>query len=375
MVKERSDMKTRIVGVILLGMLTLSACSSQNDALSDQSIEDQSSVAVSEETDEEMQQKIYENQLLYKFIGLAEDTFPEKIQRALYWQDRECSETLMGTVMVPILDENGMQDMNWFCDDICEWMEISLAEIPYDEAPWIYKEIIISMYPSEVSFDPSPYISNGYDREALYSGLYEFLDDKLNAPDGQAVRSDSYEKLEFTDDGSGEGYEDYEAECTYTTGDGITYGMIPVDRAAGSSYYVLTARRNSDGKVILVNDDPYCGSGGAAGWITFIDDTTLGFSCLTYNGGDDAFLYRTADGGRSFTQINYPSAKVKLADGSIYNPFTIPEKVWKDGEDLYMLVGQSPYSGDYYSEELGKHPSGLYVSHDDGISFEYIGEQ
>ena len=231
------------------------------------------------------------------------------------------------------------------------------------------------MYPSKESFDPSPYISGGYDREALYEGLYSFLDEKLNAPDGQSVKSDSYEKLEFTDDGSGEGYEDYEAECSYTTADGITYGMIPVDRAMGSSYYVLTAKRSSDGKVVLVNDDPYCGSGGAASWIEFIDDTNLGFSCLTYNGGDDALLYRTADGGRSFTQVNYPSAKVKLADGSIYNPFTIPEKVWKDGEDLYMLVGQSQYSGDYYNEELEKHPSGLYVSHDDGISFEYIGEQ
>ena len=151
--------------------------------------------------------------------------------------------------------------------------------------------------------------------------------------------------------------------------------MIPVDRAAGSSYYVLTAKRKSDGKVVLVNDDPYCGSGGAASWLEFIDDTNLGFSCLTYNGGDDALLYRTADGGRSFTQVNFPSPKVKLSDGSLYNPFTIPEKVWKDGEDIYMLVGQSPYSGDYYSEELEKHPSGLYVSHDDGISFDYIGEQ
>ena len=40
-----------------------------------------------------------------------------------------------------------------------------------------------------------------------------------------------------------------------------------------------------------------------------------------------------------------------------------------------MLVGQSQYSEDYYNEELEKHPSGLYVSHDDGVSFEYVGEQ
>ena len=40
-----------------------------------------------------------------------------------------------------------------------------------------------------------------------------------------------------------------------------------------------------------------------------------------------------------------------------------------------MLVGQSQWSGDYYSEELGKYPSGLYISHDYGASFEYLGEQ
>ena len=53
MVKEWSVMKTRIVGMVLLGMLTLSACSSQNEAISEQNIEDQSAVAASEETDEE----------------------------------------------------------------------------------------------------------------------------------------------------------------------------------------------------------------------------------------------------------------------------------------------------------------------------------
>ena len=59
----------------------------------------------------------------------------------------------------------------------------------------------------------------------------------------------------------------------------------------------------------------------------------------------------------------------------VHNPFVIPEKVWLEDGSLYMLAGQSQWSGDYYSEELGKHPSGLYVSHDDGMSFEYVGEQ
>ncbi len=63
----------------------------------------------------------------------------------------------------------------------------------------------------------------------------------------------------------------------------------------------------------------------------------------------------------------------RLTFSTFYNPFVIPEKVWAEGEELYLLAGQSPWSGDYYSEELDKHPSGLYVSHDDGMSFEYVG--
>ena len=151
--------------------------------------------------------------------------------------------------------------------------------------------------------------------------------------------------------------------------------MLPVDRAAGSSYYSFVAYKKGSSIPSVINENPYCGSGGQASWIEFIDDTNLGFSCLTYNGGDDALLFRTEDGGRSFAQVNYPSARVKLSDGTMYNPFTIPEKVWKEDDALYMLVGQSPWSGDYNGDEEGGHPAGLYVSYNEGISFEYIGEQ
>jgi hypothetical protein len=151
--------------------------------------------------------------------------------------------------------------------------------------------------------------------------------------------------------------------------------MIPIDRAAGSSYYMLVATKDGGESCYLVNEDPFLGSGGQASWIEFIDDSALGFTCLTYSGGDEGMLFRTDDGGTTFTQINYPSAKVELSDGTLYNPFVIPEIVWKDGSDLYLLAGQSPWSGDYYSKELDKHPSGLYLSHDDGVTFEYVGEQ
>ena len=323
--------------------------------------------------DENSKEKKAEYKLLNKYIRLAEDSFPEKFQRGLSWEEKDCPDNLIGTVQVPIISENGMQDMSWFCDDICEWMEECLDEIPYDDAPWLYKEIVVSMPAVSKSFDLAQYVREGYTKATLYEGLYDFIDKELTTPE-YPEQNKNYGMLSIIE---GDGDDDYiagiEPDCSYTTKDGIVYGMVPVDRAAGSSYYSLYAYKN--GKPSLVNIDPFGGSGGVASWITFIDDTNLGFACLTYNGGDDAFLFRTEDGGESFLQVNYPSGKVKLSDDSIYNPFTIPEKIWSEDGDLYMLVGQSPWSGDYYSEELEKHPSGLYVSHDDGMSFEYIGEQ
>ena len=328
----------------------------------------------SEDSSSELSEQMKkEYQYLNDFIAVTEDTFPERFQRGLYWEEKACNENSIGRVQVPIIDENGMQDLTWFCENICGWLESCLEEVPYENAPWLYKEVVFAMPSLSDSFDPSPYISSGYDHDSLYEAIYDFVDKKLTSAD--YPKHKAYGMLEFVDDGSDEFFPSVEPECSYTTKDGVTYGMLLVDRAGGSSYYSLVAYQKGEKTPVMVNRDPYNGCGGQAEWITFIDDSNLGFSCLSYNGGDDALLYRTEDGGKSFTQINYPSAKVKLSDGTIYNPFVIPEKVWLEDGSLFMLAGQSPWSGDYYSEELGKHPSGLYMSHDDGMSFEYVGEQ
>ena len=330
--------------------------------------------AFNKEEDKTAETKKREYELLNKFIEITEDTYPEKFQRGLYWQEKDCADNRIGTTQVPIIDENGTQDMSLFCENICDWLEECLEEVPYEDAPWLYKEISIAMPSVSGSFDPSPYISGKYDRDALYEALYDFVDGKLTSAD-YPVKNQSYGMLEFVDDGGDEYLQSIEPDCTYTTKDGIIYGMLPVDRAAGSNYYCLVAYKKAGDKPSEINENPFNGMGGEAKWIEFIDDTNLGFACLTYSGGDEGMLFRTEDGGKSFVQVNYPSAKVKLSDGTIYNPFVIPEKVWVEDGNLYLLASQSPWSGDYYNEELDKHPSGLYVSHDDGMSFEYVGEQ
>ena len=309
------------------------------------------------------------------YVSLTENTYPEKYQRSLGWEEKECADNDLGTVLVPVISENGPPDMTWFCENICDWIEDCMKEVPYSKAPWLYSNLVIATPSLNVLFDLKSCMKDPYDRETLYAALYDSLDRELTSAAYNV--SQDHGRLQYTDalkdgdpfDGA------FEPDCAYTTTEGVTYGMVPVDRALGSSYYMLVASDNNGKESVIVNRDPFLGSGGQASWLTFIDDSELGFSCLTYSGGDEGMLYRTADGGRTFTQINYPSARIQLSDGTIYNPFVIPAKVWLEDGELYMLADQSPWSGDYYNEELDKHPSGLYVSHDDGTSFEYIGEQ
>ena len=82
-------------------------------------------------------------------------------------------------------------------------------------------------------------------------------------------------------------------------------------------------------------------------------------------------LYRTEDGGSSFDVVEYPSAKVKLSDGTYYNPFVVPEKVYEEDGKLYMEVGQGA-DGDYYGEE--GFCNGLYESEDNGKTWTYVKE-
>ena len=369
-------MRKRAVGVILASVLLLSACTFGPDFTLNNGSDIEDPASEEDSVDEQEKAVIREElKLRDRFVSTCEMIFPDKIQRYLAWEMRDCADNNIGSAMVPILDENGTQDLSWFCEDICDWMEECTKEIPYEEVPWQYKEFIIAMPSKEMSFELKPYVENGFDREGLYGALYDFVDKELTSSYYNEHKSFGHLDYEEIVRGGEEFEGDFEPDCSYKTADGITYGMIPVDRAAGSSYYMLVASVDGGRRNIIVNEDPYLGSGGQAAWIEFIDDSDLGFACLTYNGGDDGMLYRTEDGGMTFTQINYPSAKVKLAGDNIYNPFVIPEKVWVEDGELYMLAGQSPYSGDYYSEELEKHPSGLYVSHNDGMSFEYVGEQ
>ena len=223
------------------------------------------------------------------------------------------------------------------------------------------------------SFFLSAYME-GEDTTALYNDLYLLIDELTLKESEKTARAEAGTSI----GNSGEEtrisqeylniYLTYDADAVDRLADGSEYRMVPVDQAAGSRYYVLLFV-SADGKTAeIVNNDPYLGMGGAAKWIHFLEDGRIGFSCLSYSGGSKGVFYRTEDGGRTFQEIAYPSAKIKLSDGTYYNPFVMPEKVWEEDGILYMEAGQGA-DGDYYNQDGFCH--GLYHSDDRGVTWIY----
>ena len=266
-------------------------------------------------------------------------------------------------------DDNGIR---MFCNDVCDFVEDCLAVEPIGSEPEYMDHFIIVHGSTQVVFRPTENVTN-YDRSTFFNELYVFLN-ALSLEDNQKELtevSDPEVTLESLDQEAIDYYLSIQPECTFQTEDGMEYRMIGIDRAAGSSYYALIGTYDGGKTCAFFNCNPYNGSGGTAMWLDFLDEN-LGFSCLAYSGGTYGSLYRTEDGGKSFAEIMYPSSNILLSDGTYYNPFVMPEKIYEEDGKLYMLVGQGP-DGDYYGENGERN--GLYVSENLGKTWEYVGER
>lgn len=275
------------------------------------------------------------------------------------------------TVYVPIVGFHGRQpgELESFSNACCDLVE-ELQEITgFGEIGYFSEE-------HRCYLDITPYLDH-YDRTELYNAVYRSIEqDSLK--EWQAEMDERDISGEETSSGASfteimeempEQWRTYEAECFYQKKDGTQLRMVGVDRAAGSSYYVLLMAENGI-NTSVVNMDPYLGHGGYARWIDFLEDEKTGFSCLAYSGGSLGRLFRTEDGGRSFQEITYPSAGIELPDGSLYNPFIMPDKVWEEDGKVYMMAGQGP-EGDYYEDGVWVY--GLYESEDLGRNWSYVG--
>lgn len=293
----------------------------------------------------------------------ATQQFSADHNRYVYYEvtdeDPDTKQLIVGSIY---REENEMEK---FCRDMCDLAQ-NYPELSRDT-------IWFNVGDERHSFSLSVYMESD-DMTALYNDLYLLIDELTLEESEKTARAEagtstgnsgeetqvSQEYLDI--------YLTYDPDAVDRLADGSEYRMIPVDRAAGSSYYALLFI-SADGKTAeIVNNDPYLGMGGAAKWIHFLEDGKTGFSCLSYSGGSKGVFYRTEDGGRSFQEIAYPSAKVKLPDGTYYNPFVMPEKVWEEDGVLYMEAGQGA-DGDYYNQDGFCH--GLYSSNDRGVTWNY----
>ena len=274
-------------------------------------------------------------------------------------------------VYVPVVGFHGRQpgELESFSNACCDLVE-DLQEITGFEKIGYFSE------EHRRYLDITPYLEH-YDRTELYNAVYLRIEqDSLEEWQAEEAERDISGEETSSDVPSAESMEEmpeqwrtYEAECFYQKKDGTQLRMVGVDRAAGSSYYVLLEAENGI-NTSVVNMDPYLGHGGYARWIDFLEDEKTGFSCLAYSGGSLGRLFRTEDGGRSFQEITYPSAGIALPDGTLYNPFIMPDKVWEEDGKVYMMAGQGP-DGDYYEDGIWVY--GLYESEDLGKSWSYVG--
>ncbi len=310
---------------------------------------------------------------LFYFLG---NTFVSSGNLTIQWEETGSGVSRQYT---PVFSSYGRSAymMEAFCGNVCDFVEYCMQNYDFSRNPQLLSKIQVEYGTERASFEA--FQMDSYERVDFYNALYAFMDDFTLRAYTALAKTRGSEKEPALDPGDAASSADpevlaawlkLEADCSFQSPQGMEYRMVGVDRAAGSSYYVLLGTWDQGRTCSFLNPDPYNGSGGAAKWLSFLDES-LGFSCLAYSGGSYGSLYRTEDGGRTFTEIEYPSPKITLSNGSYYNPFVMPEKVYEENGQLYLVAGQGP-EGDYYGEN--GRCSGLYCSGDRGETWTYVGE-
>lgn len=157
---------------------------------------------------------------------------------------------------------------------------------------------------------------------------------------------------------------DYEKECSI--GDGtVRYRMVVRDAALGSRLYSLLKSTDSGVTWEMAAGDPFRQQTGMGIDFTFLDES-FGFATLMHNGGDEAVLYVTEDGGQSYQTCLIQGVSATLDDGYLYNPYDYPEMPYEEDGVLYVLCGQG-LDGDYDGGDA--NGKALFASTDHGHTF------
>ncbi len=330
------------------------------------------------------------------FKAVTDGLFRKRFNRSLDWDVKE-GEDPSDLVYTPVISMNGpgSQDLNPYCDVICEWLDACFERLPYTEAKAMYDAAgFIAAVPGHenvrLDFSSGMLRLDHYseDRVGFYNDLYTFIERYLNheyTAFGGPVPEDSsdheaVEESEHDDEITGDvirQWAAYDFDVVYDAPDGREYALVGTDRALGSSFYVLLVfhEKGNPDSAELLNADPFNGHGGEARFLTFLSDGLTGFAGLSYAGGSEGLLFETLDGGKSYREIILPSPKIELPTGEFYNPFVMPEEAWEEGDTIYLKVSQGP-DGDHHSKALDDARTvGIYASADKGKTFEFVREE
>lgn len=160
---------------------------------------------------------------------------------------------------------------------------------------------------------------------------------------------------------------DYAAECSLPDGS-ICYRMVVIDAAAGSRLYGLLRSLNGGSVWEIVSLDPFHQRSGMGMEFIFLNEE-LGFAALMQNGGDNAELFVTEDGGRNYTPVVMEGYVVTLDNGYTYEPFDYPEMPYEEDGVIYVQCGQG-LDGDYDGGDAAG--LALYRSVDGGHTFTFV---
>lgn len=153
-------------------------------------------------------------------------------------------------------------------------------------------------------------------------------------------------------------------------GTDIYYRMSVIEAAAGTRFYALLKSRDNGNHWYVVSDMPFGDSGGGSVEFSFLNEA-LGFAALSHNGGDNATLYVTQNGGKSYHSVEISdSPVVTLGDGTTYQPYDFPGMPHLEQDKLMLLVGQGA-DGDYNGGD-GKSLA-RFMSQDGGATFCFDG--
>lgn len=159
---------------------------------------------------------------------------------------------------------------------------------------------------------------------------------------------------------------EYEKEVRLE-GTSIRYRMVVVDAALGSRLYGLIKSQDDGRTWEEVSLDPFDSQLGLAVDFTFLDEQ-VGFATLAHNGGDNADLYITEDGGNHYEPVVIEEKLFALSDGTMYAPYDYPQMPYESGGVLIMLCGQGS-DGDYNGGD--QEAMAQYQSTDGGHTFTF----